>query len=104
MRIFSKDAIRARSKFWYFMRTICPEKVKKASGEILACQIIMEKKPTKVKNFGIVVRYNFAGPNEVANMYKEYRALSRVAAVTKMCKYLFFSYLFFRVFLFLNFY
>jgi large subunit ribosomal protein L18Ae len=86
MRIFAKDSIRAKGKFWYFMRTICPEKVKRASGEILACQEIFEAKPLKVKNFGIVLRYNFAGPNEVSNMYKEFRALSRTEAVTRMCK------------------
>ena len=84
MRIFAKDVSRAKSKFWYFMRTICPEKIKKATSEILACNQIHERKPLKVKNFGIVLRYNYAGPAETSNMYKEVRALSRSEAVHKV--------------------
>lgn len=36
MRIFAKNALRAKSKFWYFMQRICSEKVKKANGEVLS--------------------------------------------------------------------
>ena len=34
MRIFANDIVRAKSKFWYFLKKL--DKVKKASGEILA--------------------------------------------------------------------
>jgi large subunit ribosomal protein L18Ae len=35
MRIFAKDQVHAKSKFWYFLRRM--NKVKSANGEILAC-------------------------------------------------------------------
>lgn len=34
MRIFADDSIRAKSKFWYFLKKI--NKTKKATGEILS--------------------------------------------------------------------
>jgi ribosomal protein L20A (L18A) len=40
---------------------------------------IHEKKPQKVKNFGIWIRYDSRSGTH--NMYKEYREMSRVAAV-----------------------
>jgi large subunit ribosomal protein L18Ae len=35
MRIFANDAVRAKSKFWYFLRKL--NKIKRANGEILSC-------------------------------------------------------------------
>lgn len=35
MRIFATDEIRAKSKFWYFLRRL--NKIKKANGQILSC-------------------------------------------------------------------
>ncbi|KAI4135920.1 MAG: hypothetical protein LQ347_000256 [Umbilicaria vellea] len=49
-------------------------KVKKANGEI-----IHEKRPQKVKNFGIWIRYDSRSGTH--NMYKEYREMSRTEAV-----------------------
>jgi large subunit ribosomal protein L18Ae len=40
---------------------------------------IYEKRPQKVKNFGIWIRYDSRSGTH--NMYKEYREMSRVAAV-----------------------
>ena len=40
---------------------------------------IHEKKPQKVKNFGIWIKYDSRSGTH--NMYKEYREMSRVAAV-----------------------
>lgn len=40
---------------------------------------IHEKRPQKVKNFGIWIRYDSRSGTH--NMYKEYREMSRVAAV-----------------------
>lgn len=34
MRIFARDAVRAKSKFWYFLRR---RNTKRANGEILSC-------------------------------------------------------------------
>jgi large subunit ribosomal protein L18Ae len=35
MRIFANDAVRAKSKFWYYLRKM--NKVKKVIGEVLSC-------------------------------------------------------------------
>ena len=43
---------------------------------------IEEKKPLKVKNFGIWLRYNSCSGTH--NMYKEFRAMSRSEAVASM--------------------
>lgn len=57
-------------------------KLKKASGEIISINEILEKKPLKVKNFGLWLRYNSRSGTH--NMYKEYRAMSRTEAVEQM--------------------
>lgn len=43
---------------------------------------ISEKKPLKVKNFGIWIRYDSRSGTH--NMYREYRELSRAAAVKSL--------------------
>jgi len=53
--------------------------VKKATGEVVTVNVISEKKPLKVKNFGIWLRYDSRSGTH--NMYKEYRELSRADAV-----------------------
>ena len=55
MRIFAPDPIVAKSRFWYFLRQL--RKFKKTTGEIVSVEEIHEKKPLKVKNFGIWLRY-----------------------------------------------
>ncbi len=35
MRIFAQDTVRAKSKFWYYLRKM--NKIKKAIGEVLSC-------------------------------------------------------------------
>jgi len=47
-------------------------------GRLIICQI-HEKRPLKVKNFGIWLRYDSRSGTH--NMYKEYRELSRTDAV-----------------------
>ncbi|KAL9121880.1 MAG: hypothetical protein Q9187_001561 [Circinaria calcarea] len=54
-------------------------KVKKANGEIVSLNKIHEKRPQKVKNFGIWIRYDSRSGTH--NMYKEYREMSRTDAV-----------------------
>merc|ERR1712146_650528 len=56
MRLFCPNEVVAKSKFWYIMKQT--HKMKKASGEILSVIRIYERTPKKVKNFGIVCRYD----------------------------------------------
>ena len=77
MRIFAKNEVVAKSRFWYFLKQV--NKVKKASGEIVSINEIFEKKPNMVKNFGIWLRYDSRSGTH--NMYKEYRELTRNNAV-----------------------
>jgi len=77
MRIFAVNEVVAKSRFWYFLKKL--RKVKKSAGEIISLNIIHEKRPLKVKNFGIWVRYDSRSGTH--NMYKEYRQLSRTDAV-----------------------
>lgn len=97
MVLFAKNAIFAKSRFWYFLSR--QVKVKRTSGEILAvnevCVVVLglvssptkifEKKPLVVKNFGIVLRYD--SRTGTTNMYKEYRDVTRVGAVQQLCKF-----------------
>jgi large subunit ribosomal protein L18Ae len=80
MRIFAPNEVVAKSRFWYYLRQL--KKAKKANGEIVALHVIHEKKPLKVKNFGIWLRYDSRSGTH--NMYKEFRELSRAAAVESL--------------------
>ncbi|PKI85392.1 60S ribosomal protein L20B [Malassezia vespertilionis] len=80
MRIFAPNETIAKSRFWYFVRQL--RKMKKATGEIVTVNKIEEKKPLKVKNFGVWLRYNSRSGTH--NMYKEYRGMSRAEAVENM--------------------
>ena len=42
------------SRFWYFLRQL--RKFKKTTGEIVSVEEIREKKPLKIKNFGVWLR------------------------------------------------
>jgi len=80
MRIFALNEVVAKSRFWYFLRQL--KKVKKANGEIIGVNAIHERKPLKVKNFGIWLRYDSRSGTH--NMYKEFRELSRADAVKSL--------------------
>ena len=80
MKMWSTDAVRARSKFWYFMSMLT--KVKKANGQIIACNEIFEEDASTVQNYGIWVR--FTSRSGEHNMYKEYRDLTINGAVSQM--------------------
>ena len=77
MRIFATNEVVAKSRFWYFLRKL--KKVKKANGEIIGVNVINERRPLRVKNFGIWLRYDSRSGTH--NMYKEFRELSRADAV-----------------------
>ena len=80
MRIFAPNVVVAKSRYWYFLQKL--HKVKKASGEIVSVNIISEPHPTKVKTFGVWLRYE--SRSGIHNMYKEYRDVTRVGAVETM--------------------
>jgi len=80
MKLWATDSVRAKSKFWYFMSML--KKVKKANGQIIACNEIFERKPTTVKNFGIWIRYQSRTGEH--NMYKEFRDVTLNGAVDQM--------------------
>ncbi|GMG40217.1 unnamed protein product [Ambrosiozyma monospora] len=80
MTIFAKNDVVAKSRYWYFLQKL--HKVKKASGEIVYMSPISEARPTKVKNFGIWIRYDSRSGTH--NMYKEYRDVTRTGAVETM--------------------
>ena len=79
MRIFATDQIVAKSRFWYFLRQL--RKFKKTTGEIVSVEEIRERKPLKIKNFGIWLRYDSRSGTH--NMYREYRDLTVSAAITQ---------------------
>lgn len=80
MKLWARDDVKARSKFWYFLRKL--RRVKKANGQILAVNEIFERNPTTVKNYGIWVRYT--SRTGVHNAYKEYRDTTLNGAVEQM--------------------
>lgn len=97
MKIFAKNLVLARSKFWYFMKRI--NKAKRTGGEILRTielfnllpeqsneffwqHFTFDKAPTKVNNYGIWLRYN--SRTDTHNMYKEYRDTTINGAVAQM--------------------
>eukprot|EP01101_Sappina_pedata_P012881 TRINITY_DN9229_c1_g1_i1.p1 TRINITY_DN9229_c1_g1~~TRINITY_DN9229_c1_g1_i1.p1 ORF type:complete len:189 (+),score=88.72 TRINITY_DN9229_c1_g1_i1:61-627(+) len=80
MKIFAPTPIHAKSRFWYFLSR--SKKVKTAAGEILSVIQVNEKKPTQVKNFGILCRYN--SRTGTHNVYKEFRDVTRIGAVNQL--------------------
>ena len=80
MRIFAPNVVVAKSRYWYFLQKL--HKVKKASGEIISVNVISEARPTKVKTFGVWIRYE--SRSGIHNMYKEYSDVTRAGAVETM--------------------
>eukprot|EP01115_Flamella_aegyptia_P002533 TRINITY_DN136622_c0_g1_i1.p1 TRINITY_DN136622_c0_g1~~TRINITY_DN136622_c0_g1_i1.p1 ORF type:complete len:189 (-),score=27.06 TRINITY_DN136622_c0_g1_i1:75-614(-) len=77
MRIFAKDSVKAKSRFWYFLSKY--HKMKKTTGEILSVNEIFENRPQKLKNFAIWARYESRSGTH--NLYKEFRDITRTGAV-----------------------
>eukprot|EP00274_Cyanoptyche_gloeocystis_P004584 CAMPEP_0196654954 /NCGR_PEP_ID=MMETSP1086-20130531/4700_1 /TAXON_ID=77921 /ORGANISM="Cyanoptyche gloeocystis , Strain SAG4.97" /LENGTH=175 /DNA_ID=CAMNT_0041987009 /DNA_START=65 /DNA_END=592 /DNA_ORIENTATION=- len=80
MKLFAPNQVVAKSRFWYFLSQI--HKLKKTSGQILACHEINEEHPDIVKNYGVWIKYN--SRTGTHNMYKEYRDTTINGAVEKM--------------------
>merc|ERR1711865_1322585 len=80
IKLFAKNAVIARSKFWYFMKKI--QRAKKSGGEILRQVELFDQSPTKVNNYGIWLRYN--SRTDTHNMYKEFRDTTINGAVSQL--------------------
>ena len=80
MIIFAPSPVIARSKFWYFLHQF--RKMKKTTGEILACDELFEKNSKTVKNYGIWLRYNSRSGTH--NMYREFRDVKLTGAVSQL--------------------
>merc|ERR1711904_76785 len=80
MKIWATDPVRARSKYWHLLRKTCH--IQKNCGQIVSCAEIFEKKPTKVKNYGIWLRYLSRTGSH--NSYQEYRETSLNLAIENM--------------------
>jgi large subunit ribosomal protein L18Ae len=82
MKIFARDHVFAKSRFWYFVSQL--RKLKKAHGQVISVKKLKERNTlSSIKNFGIFFRYN--ARTGTHNMYKEFRDVSRVGAVEQMC-------------------
>jgi len=66
LRLFARNNVIAKSKFWYHLRRLL--KTKSAQGQILSVNEIYERRPNHVKTFGIVLKYQ--SRTGVHNMYK----------------------------------
>jgi large subunit ribosomal protein L18Ae len=80
IRLFARNKVVAKSKFWYHLRRQL--KTKSAQGQILSVNEIFERRPSFVKTFGIIVRYQSRTANH--NMYKEYRDVSLNGAISQL--------------------
>jgi large subunit ribosomal protein L18Ae len=80
IRLFARNDVMAKSKFWYHLRKQL--KTKSAQGQILSVNQIYEKRPNHVKTFGIILRYQ--SRTSIHNMYKEYRDVSLNGAVSQL--------------------
>ena len=80
MRLFARNVVLAKSRFWYFMKKI--NKAKRSGGELLAINELFDRGPTKVKNYGIWLRYE--SRTNTHNMYKEFRDVTINGAVSQM--------------------
>merc|ERR1719242_437577 len=80
MRLFARNEVLAKSRFWYFMKKMM--KAKKSGGELLGVNELFDRGPTKVKNYGIWLRYE--SRTNTHNMYKEFRDVSINGAVGKL--------------------
>jgi large subunit ribosomal protein L18Ae len=80
MRLFARSPETAQGKFWYYLGKTY--KLKRANGEVLAVNEIFEKRPTQIKNFGIILKYS--NKTGTINQYKEYRDVTRVGAIEQL--------------------
>lgn len=80
MKIFARNPVVARSRFWFFMEML--KRVKKSNGEVLEVHEIFEKNDNYVKNYKVWFRYDSRSGTH--NMVKEFRAVRVTDAVNQL--------------------
>eukprot|EP01083_Nonionella_stella_P042458 114669_1 len=80
LKVFARNDVRAKSKFWYHIANF--DRLKRANGQILAVHRILDPEPLRVKNFGFWLKYQ--SRSGIHNMYREYRALTVEVAAQKL--------------------
>merc|ERR1712167_497711 len=80
MRLFARNLVLAKSRFWYFMKKI--NKAKRSGGELLGVNELYDRRPNQVKNYAIWFRYE--NRKDTVNMYKEFRDVNINCAVSQM--------------------
>jgi large subunit ribosomal protein L18Ae len=80
MRVFAKNPVLARSKFWYQMKR--QNKIRATHGEIVSVNEIFERKTNAIKNFGVAFKYQ--SRTGIINMYKEFRDNTMCGAVSQL--------------------
>lgn len=80
IRLFARNKVTAKSKFWYHLGKQL--KTKSAHGQVLSVNEIFEKRPSHVKTYGIVMRYESRTADH--NMYREYRDVSLNGAISQL--------------------
>jgi len=80
MKIFARNSVMAKSRFWYFMHQM--RRMKVTTGEILDVNEVTEADKSTVKNYGIWIKYNSRSGTH--NMYREYRDTTLTGAVSTM--------------------
>jgi large subunit ribosomal protein L18Ae len=80
MRIFAPDELKAKSRFWFFVKR--QNRLKRAHGEIVSVKEVHEKNTHYVKTYGLTIRYESRTGIQI--MYREYRETSVVGAVGRM--------------------
>lgn len=80
MKVFAENDTRAKSLFWKHLGVL--DRVKSASGQILAVHKIFDPDPVRVKNFGFWIKYR--SRSGMHNQYREYRDVTLNRAAQKM--------------------
>ncbi|ETO36575.1 ribosomal protein L18a, component of cytosolic 80S ribosome and 60S large subunit [Reticulomyxa filosa] len=80
LKVFCRNDVKAKSLFWKHMANF--DRVKKTQGQILAVHRILDRDPTRVKNFGFWLKYR--SRMGIHNMYREYRDVTVDSAAQKL--------------------
>ncbi|KAM3131992.1 hypothetical protein pb186bvf_015876 [Paramecium bursaria] len=80
MRVFARNHVVAKSRFWWNMRRL--NKLKRANGQILAVQELFERRTQAIKTYGIVLKYQ--SRTTFHNMYKEFRDVTLNGAISQL--------------------
>jgi large subunit ribosomal protein L18Ae len=80
IRVFAKNPVLARSRFWYQMKR--QNKIRSTHGEVVQVSEITERNTNSIKNYGVMFKY--ASRVGIINMYKEFRDVTLCGAISQM--------------------